>query len=125
MLTEQEIAEICYAALNVLYDHEAAVAHTYRELPGSRRAAVLESVRLARNGLTPGEVHDLRVQRLIQLGWTYGPVRDDPARVAPFICPWGKLDGNTRRAARIFHVLILALSVEDFDSRPSHPLAYL
>jgi hypothetical protein len=84
------------------------------EAPARQVQGAIESVELALANpeRTPEQNHDGWMQRLLEDGWTQGPVKDEAARTHPLLVPWDELPAEARRKDRLFLGIVRALAAD-------------
>lgn len=82
----------------------------WAKAPEWMRHSTRETVRAVMAGQDAGQVHDTLMARKAAEGWTYGPVRDNEAKVNPCLVPFGDLPEAQQAEDRLFVAIVNALA---------------
>ena len=91
MMELPAVAKLCYENVRcfakVFGDHGYS---SWDELSDDKRNDLILDVRSIINdpNITASELHDIWVRRMVDRGWTYGPVKDSVAMTRPDICAY-------------------------------------
>ena len=66
--------------------------------------------RVENPGAPPSAQHDQWMQEKVATGWTYGPVRDDAAKLHPMIVPYAQLPDSEKRKDHLFAAVVCSLT---------------
>lgn len=107
------IAQVCHEA-NRAYalasgEDPATVWPSWPDAPQAIRDSAITGVEHALNGATPEQLHESWCASKRADGWTYGPVRDNAAKVHPCLVPYDELPEAQRRKDALFHGIVKAL----------------
>jgi RyR domain len=108
------VAQVCWAAQTcageLLGLHPA---ESWDELPPWRQELQVAKVRCARLGGTLEQLHQVWCERWSMAGYRWGPQVDHVRKTHPGLVPWDGLPEPMRAASRVFHALVLGLSLSD------------
>lgn len=90
---EEQAARVCHAAHCALQavQEEPFPSVPWDDLPLETRGIVIESIRAARQGEQPPQLHARWIRAMAALGWTWGPERDPENKRHPNMIPFGSL----------------------------------
>lgn len=66
----------------------------------------IESLLTADRLLTPEEAHDNWMKKYLEMGWTYGPVRDPEKKTHPDLVPYDELPKLEKDKDEIFLLIV-------------------
>ena len=95
---EEQAARVCHAAHCALQavQGEPLPSVPWDDLPAETRRIVIESIRAARQGEPPEQLHARWVRAMAALGWTWGPERDPERKRHPNMIPFWDLPPDER-----------------------------
>lgn len=112
MLKAEAMAEVAYEANRAYND---TIGNPWIDPPWAGlepwyRAAIIDGVEGVLAGQLPPQLHSRWCAYYIQLGWTYGPVKDLEAKTHPNLVSWDKLPPEQQLKDVLFreHILMLA-----------------
>jgi len=85
------------------------------DIPASLEYQVRETIESVQQALddpgrTPEQNHQGWVDRMVADGWTYGPVKDAPAKTHPLLVPFGQMPAEAQAKDRLFIAIVRALA---------------
>lgn len=112
-VTTEMIAAVCHEAnrgLALALDEDPATVYpTWADAPEEIRESARQGVQRALDGATPAQLHDSWVENKLKNGWTYGPVRNNEAKLHPCILPYHMLPAAQRKKDALFGAIVAAL----------------
>jgi RyR domain len=112
--TDEQAARVCHAMVRELQAVRAdpVPAPPWDHLPADVRAVVVASVRAARQGAVPRELHAMWMGALLSLGWVYGPDKDPGQKTHPGLVPWESLSAWEQDKDRLFQLLVAGMTAQ-------------
>jgi RyR domain-containing protein len=107
------IAQVCHEA-NRAYALATGepldqVHPSWPQAPEPIRESERRGVYTALDCATPRELHEAWLRSQRANGWTYGPVRDNAAKVHPLLVDYDDMPAVARRKDALFHAIVNAL----------------
>lgn len=110
----EQIAQVCHEANRGLAlangDEPSTVWPSWSEAPAAIQDSAVIGVAHALNGATPEQLHESWMQSKAADGWTFGPVRDNAAKVHPCMVPYDQLPAAQRAKDALFSAIVKALT---------------
>lgn len=106
----EQIAQVAHEA-NRVYCHVLGIAAPTIWAGFDRQQMIIDGVQrlLDSPWLSPEDMHQLWMARMVLDGWTHGPVKDERIKQHPCIVPYDELPEHDRTKDRIFINIVAAL----------------
>lgn len=113
----QAVAQICHEVNRELtrFGGDVPVQPPWPEAPVDMRASCIKGVEFALNHpeASPEQQHEAWCESRREMGWTYGPQKDDVAKTHPALRPYNELPPAVQLKDHVFRAIVRAcLEVE-------------
>lgn len=110
--SDEDVAHVCHDANRALQiiTGDPAPSPSWENAPEWQRISAIEGVRLARQGLSPEQLHEAWCDHKLATGWTFGLVKDEAARTHPCLVPYQHLPVEQRAKDDLFRGIVTALT---------------
>lgn len=113
MYSDEDIARVAHEAVRALQaiHGDSCPAPWWDSAPAWMRESSIDTVRMARNGATPRQLHERWCDEKWVAGWSYGPVKDAEKLTHPCLVPYDQLPDHQKDKDALFSAIVLAMAL--------------
>lgn len=110
---DEQVAQVVHEATRALQYVQAdpSPAEPWFTLSDEAQKSAVEGVRRIRGGVGLAEHHDAWVGYMRARGWRWGPEKDRDRKTHPDLMDWAQMTERQRDKARLFQMVVTALTV--------------